>query len=183
MPRLNVCLFFILVLCMDAAVVCGAGQSNPPAQDSSVIRFRSPQLELAARLTEKAVSADKPFALIVDAVPAPRIHVYAPGVTGYRPIALAIEAQDGLTSRGPQYPASEDYYYEPLKEHVRVYQKPFQLVQEFRASPELVRRAARTGAGRVSVKGTLTYQACDDRICFPPRTIPLHWSVSVVAIR
>jgi len=29
------------------------------------------------------------------------------------------------------------------------------------------------------VKGTLTYQACDDTICFPPRTVPLTWTVGI----
>jgi hypothetical protein len=31
----------------------------------------------------------------------------------------------------------------------------------------------------LTIKGTLSYQACDDRICFSPQSVPLAWTVSV----
>jgi len=31
----------------------------------------------------------------------------------------------------------------------------------------------------VTVQAALSYQACDDKICFPPRTIPLTWTVAI----
>jgi hypothetical protein len=52
----------------------------------------------------------------------PRVHVYAPGVTGYKPIALSVQPQPGLLTRGALYPPSEDYHFKPLNEHVQVYQ-------------------------------------------------------------
>jgi hypothetical protein len=38
-------------------------------------------------------------------------------------------------------------------------------------------RAAFSGKPSLTVTGTLSYQACDDRICFNPVTVPLTWTV------
>jgi len=51
-------------------------------------------------------------------------------VSGYKPIALSIDAQPGLIVRSAQYPKSEDYYFKPLNEHVQVFQHAFRVVQD-----------------------------------------------------
>ena len=56
--------------------------------------------------------------------PHPRMHVYAPGVAGYRPVALAIAAQPFVRVLPLAYPPSEIYFFKPLNERVPVYQKP-----------------------------------------------------------
>ena len=56
--------------------------------------------------------------------------MYAPSVTGYKPIALSVQPQPGLLTRGALYPPSEDYRFKPLNEHVQVYQRPFRIVQD-----------------------------------------------------
>jgi hypothetical protein len=38
---------------------------------------------------------------------------------------------------------------------------------------------ATTAAGPAAQTGTLKYQACNDRMCFPPKTIPVNVTVSV----
>ena len=77
------------------------------------------------------------FSLVLDR-PARGIHVYAPSVTGYKPIALSVQPQPGLLTRGTLYPPSEDYRFKPLNEHVQVYQRPFRIVQDvlIDASPQ-----------------------------------------------
>ena len=52
------------------------------------------------------------------------MHVYAPGVAGYRPVALAIAAQPFVRVLPLAYPPSEIYFFKPLNERVPVYQKP-----------------------------------------------------------
>ena len=32
---------------------------------------------------------------------------------------------------------------------------------------------------KVTITGTLNYQACDDKICFPPRSVPMTWTVVI----
>jgi len=33
--------------------------------------------------------------------------------------------------------------------------------------------------GKYNIRGQLRYQACDDRACYPPRNLPLHFEVQV----
>ena len=75
----------------------------------------SPQLEMTSFATDSTVAPGTQFSLVLDVRPARGVHVYAPGVTGYKPIALSVEAQPGLVTRGAQYPPSEDYHFKPLE--------------------------------------------------------------------
>jgi hypothetical protein len=34
-------------------------------------------------------------------------------------------------------------------------------------------------SGELTVKGQFRYQACNDRLCFPPETVPLTWKFLV----
>ena len=64
----------------------------------------SAQLELTSFATDSTVAPGTQLALVLDVRPARGVHMYAPGVTRYKPIALSIEAQPGLVTRGAQYP-------------------------------------------------------------------------------
>jgi peroxiredoxin len=134
-------------------------------------------LELTTYTTDRIAAPGTHFSIVLDVKPAPHVHVYAPGVIGYKPIALAIDAQPGVLIRGAQVPRAEDFYFQPLNEHVFVYEKPFRMVQDVAidASPEGVR--VLNGRDQVTITGTLNYQACDDKVCFTPQTIPLSWTV------
>jgi hypothetical protein len=105
--------------------------------------------------------------------------VYAPGVTGYKPIALAIAPQSALVIRGAQFPASEDYYFKPLNEHVAVYQKPFRIVQDLEIDPSPAAAPALADHAAMTITGMLTYQACDDKVCFNPQSVPLEWTIAL----
>jgi hypothetical protein len=158
-----------LIVALLAGVLL-AGQQPAP---------RRVLLDVVARPPAAAVSAGERFKVALDLTPEPRIHVYAPEVTGYRPIALEVTAQPGVIVRSVTYPRSESYYYAPLKETVPVYQKPFTVTQELVLDGSPAGRAALKGVKSVSVQGTLRYQACDDKICYPPRQVPVTWQVPV----
>ncbi len=49
----------------------------------------SPQLEMTSFATDSTVAPGTQFSLVLDLRPARGVHVYAPGVTGYKPIALS----------------------------------------------------------------------------------------------
>jgi hypothetical protein len=103
------------------------------------------------------------------------MHVYAPGADDYQIITMAIEEQPGIVPRPLSYPPSEIYHFVPLNERIRVYQKPFKLTLGAR-----VESAAGVIAGKgvsITVSGRLEYQACDDKVCFAPVSVPLSWTV------
>ncbi len=147
--------------------------------DVRATTLSSPQLELTSFATDSTVAPGTQFSLVLDVRPARGVHVYAPGVTGYKPIALSVEAQPGLVTRGAQYPQSEDYHFKPLNEHVQVYQRPFRIVQDVLIDPSPQGLAALKDVSSLTIKGVLNYQACDDKLCFTPQSVPLTWTVTL----
>jgi len=147
--------------------------------DVPATRVTSPQLAITSFATDRVVAPGTHFSIVLDVQPAKGIHVYAPGVSGYKPIALVIQPQRWVLIRSAQYPAPEDYFFKPLNEHVQVFQRAFRIVQDVAldASPEA--QAALTDVRSLTLEGTLTYQACDEKICFSPQTVPLTWTLNV----
>ena len=139
----------------------------------------SPQLEMTSFATDNTVAPGTQFSPVLDVRPARGVHVYAPGVTGYKPISLSVEAQPGLVTRGAQYPPSEDYHFKPLNEHVQVYQRPFRIVQDVLVDASPQGQSALKEVTMLTIKGILNYQACDDKLCFTPQSMPLSWTVTL----
>ncbi len=153
--------------------------NNLDVQATSV---RSPQVNVTAYTTDTTVAPGTHFSIVLDITPGPGMHVYAPGVTGYKPIALEVAPEAGLLVRGAQYPPSETYHFKPLNERVQVYQRPFRVVQELTVDPTPQGTAALAGKSQLEITGTLAYQACDDRVCYTPQTVPLRWTVTLRAL-
>ena len=150
--------------------------------DVPATKVSSPQIEITSFATDTTVAAGTHFSIVLDVRPAQRVHVYAPGVAGYKPIALSIDAQPGLIVRNAQYPKSEDYYFKPLNEHVQVFQHAFRVVQDVMIDATPQGQAALKDLTSLTIKGMLTYQACDDTVCFTPQSVPLTWTVSLRAL-
>jgi hypothetical protein len=136
-------------------------------------------IDVRAYPSDATVSAGERFALLVDIVPHANVHVYAPGVSGYRPVALTIAEQPFVRILPMRYPASEIYVFKPLNERVAVYQKPFRLLQEVVLEASRPAQEAFRGRDAITLTGTLEYQACDDRTCFNPVSVPLSWTVAL----
>jgi hypothetical protein len=66
-----------------------------------------------------------------------------------------------------------------LNEHVPVYQRPFRIVQDVMLDPSRDGSLALKDVTRLTITGTFDYQACDDKVCFAPQSIPLSWSIGV----
>jgi hypothetical protein len=120
--------------------------------------------------------------LVVDVTPLTGMHVYAPGATGYRVVALTLDEVPGLRALDTSYPPSETYYFAPLKERVPVYMRAFRLTREVLLDPSPQGAAALGARTSLTVSGRLDYQACDDEICYNPVSIPLSWSFTLEAL-
>jgi DsbC/DsbD-like thiol-disulfide interchange protein len=121
--------------------------------------------------------------LRIDVTPGPRMHVYAPGQQGYIPIALQLDPMPEVRAVHPMtFPAAGTYYFAPLKETVKVYDKPFRLLQDvtLALTPALRQRASAGETLRLT--GSLEFQACDDKVCYRPQTIPVEWTVKLVPL-
>jgi len=67
----------------------------------------------------------------------------------------------------------------PVDEHVAVYQKPVRIVQDLESDPAPGAAPALADRTAMKMTGTLTYQACDDKVCFNPQAVPLEWTIAL----
>jgi peroxiredoxin len=136
-------------------------------------------LQITTYPSDSAVAPGNRFSIALDIRPRSGIHVYAPGAKNYRVIGLSIGAQPFVRTIPLKYPASEIYFFKPLNERVPVFQKPFTLIQEVVLEGTPQAQAALRDKDSVTIAGTLEYQACDDKICYNPASVPLTWTVNL----
>lgn len=136
-------------------------------------------LEALTYATDDVIAPGSLFSLAIDIRPRPGMHVYAPGAASYRVVALKLAPDPRLLLREIKYPPSEIYFFKPLNERVPVYQSPFRLVQELSLNSSREARAALAGSDTVTIRGALEYQACDDKICYVPVSVPVTYTLKL----
>jgi hypothetical protein len=149
---------------------------SPPAAFSTA---ETPHLTLTAAASVEHIVPGQPLSLTIDVAPRRDIHIYAPGKHEYQVIALKLDAQPWLGRVKPIYPTAEIYEFKPLAERVEVYQQPFQLRYELAILSTAEARKLLEGKSSVTISGRLEYQACDDKVCYKPQTVPLSWTLSM----
>jgi hypothetical protein len=151
----------------------GPGPTGRMAQET-----KTPHLVVRTWASDEVVAPGVRFALVAEVTPNDTIHVYAPGQEGYIPVALTLDEDASYSAHPIVYPESTIFEFKPLNERVKVYDQPFRLVQDVTVAltREMRARAAEEGA-TLTIKGRLRYQACDDKVCFIPATVPVEWTV------
>lgn len=145
----------------------------------SATKVTGTHLTLTTYPSDPGVAAGNRFSLALQVQPQAGVHVYAPGASGYKVIKLSLDPQPFVRVLPMAYPPSDIYFFKPLNERVPVFQKPVTLVQELVLEGTAAAQAAYRGKTSLTINGTLEYQACDDRLCFNPVTVPLTWTVSL----
>jgi hypothetical protein len=159
------------------AVADSAAQSA--GTPTATRRVTTDHLQVATFASRAVVTPGTPFALVFDIRPRERMHVYAPGADGYRIITVTLEPNPVLATKPLEYPASEIYHFEPIDERVPVFQKPFRLTLPLAISAAPEQAQAVAALDTLTIKGTLEYQACDDRICFSPKSVPVSYTIGL----
>jgi DsbC/DsbD-like thiol-disulfide interchange protein len=148
-----------------------------------VREIASAQAKLRISASDATAAPGERLTLRIEVTPGPRMHVYAPGQQGYIPIALTLASTPDVSAVHPMvYPEPGTYYFAPLKETVKVYERPFRLIQDVTLSltPSMRQRAAAGGTLRLT--GSLEYQACDDKVCYRPQTVAVEWTLKLVPL-
>jgi len=147
--------------------------------ERAATRVSTDHLNLTTYASDDVVAPGTLFSLVFDVEPRARMHVYAPGAESYKIIGLELDPNPLLTVRSMSFPTSEIYFFKPLNERVPVYQKPFRLIQELALSASRDDRAAIGKLDTLTITGRLNYQACDDKVCFIPASVPVSFTVNV----
>ena len=162
---------------MKSLLLIVALSSSLAAQSAPAIGFRGQATKRPLHATVSAgpdnlgVTPGTRAMLFIDVTPNPNIHVYAPGAKDYISISVKFEPQANVKLGKMTYPKSEMLTL--LDEKVPVYQKPFRLAQEVTVLGSL-----KPGAS-VPLKGTVEWQACDDKVCYPPESADVNWTLTV----
>ena len=159
-----------------SAIMMKLGSASVPVEATKI---SAGHVEITTYPSDPVIAPGNRFALAVKIEPAQQVHVYAPGAQGYKVVTLEVAPQPFVRFLPLAYPSSEVYFFKPLKERVAVYQKPFNLLQEvvLEVSPEAANALA--GQTELRLRGILQYQACDDKQCFNPASVPLSWTLKL----
>jgi hypothetical protein len=90
------------------------------------------------------------------------------------PTVLKLTTPNQLTVADVKYPAGQDVSF-PFSpdEKLSVYSGDFSI-------DTVIKAPANAAAGTYPVTGTLRFQACDHSACYPPKSIPVQFQVTVV---
>lgn len=147
-------------------------------------KVEAPHLDMTLAQTDKAAIPGSRVSLIVEVGLPKGTHVYAPDVTGgYIPIALTLQPPPEIELAAAAYPRPKTLYLDAIKERVPVFEGKFRIVQDVKVagSMDLIKSLGDTGKA-VQVTGTFKYQACDEKVCYPPTSLPVSWSLHVVPL-
>jgi hypothetical protein len=108
------------------------------------------------------------------------MHVYAPEVTGsYIPIEWKISKSGAVLAYDTTFPAFENLHLPAVQETLPVYSGTFRLTRDMTIGQGREIRSFLSAEGELTVEGSFRYQACDDKFCYPPKTIPLKWVLDI----
>ena len=118
--------------------------------------------------------------LILDVELKPKMHVYAPGVQDtYIPVSWKETASNGWTFESVTWPQSRILHLPAINEKVPVYENKFRIVRDVLMGQEKELKAAIGDSTSAAIESVFRYQACDDRVCYPPENLTLKWTVPV----
>jgi hypothetical protein len=149
------------------------------APGEAAVEHRTPHVTLTTRVSNATVYGGSRLALIADLALPPRMHVYAPGVgKPYIPIDWSLAESPAWVAYEARYPKARKLRLEAIQETVPVYEGKVRLIREVKiAQLREAQKFARDG--KLVVEGSFRYQACDDRVCYAPQTIPSRWELTL----
>ena len=120
--------------------------------------------------------------LILDIALPPKMHVYAPGVEGYRPVEWSMAESKSWVVTAPVYPPAKKLRLEAIGETVPVFERTARVTRDLIAGQNAELKPAIGADGSVTVEGVFLYQACDDKVCYVPESVPLKWVFPVTPL-
>lgn len=149
------------------------------AQTGNLIASEAPQGGDFVMLAPVEKAGIKPgvastIALHFRVVPGMHINSHQPTSELLIPTTLKLSAGNDLGVGAIHYPAGQRFSL-PIApdEKLSVYSHDFTITARVSATRTAM-------PGNFTVHGELRYQACDDRSCFPPKTLPVQFDVKVV---
>ena len=164
-----------------AALLLGAAALSAAAPGQSFRKNQPARVSVEARASAPITRTGQALDLALTTTPISGVHVYAPGNPKYIAVSVTVLPVTGLTIGAPVFPGGDDYFFAPLQESVKVYSKPFVILVPVKVTSAFIKARATDTAATVTVTGSVDYQACDNKVCFPPQSQPFSVTVPVKA--
>lgn len=144
---------------------------------------QAPHLQLTAEQSDRVSFPGNLVTLTAEVKLPADVHVYARGTKGYKTVKLAIDSMPDFELRRTSYPPAKDLYLPAIKETVPVFEGAFQIRQDMKVNSTAEFSNSLGPDGKmITIKGKLEYQACDDKMCFMPASVPLEWHLQDLAL-
>ena len=142
---------------------------------ASVAGAQPPRAKVTPLTETATVAAGGETRLALTVSLPPKLHVQAdkPRDPSLIPSVLTVEAPAGVRVTKLIYPHPEDFTLEGQSEPLLVFENEF-------VTGAIVTIDASVAPGDLTIPGRFRYQACDDKMCFQPRTERFEWNVRVV---
>jgi hypothetical protein len=155
----------------------------PELGEEVVSTIQAPHLEVAVQQSDRTGVPGSLITLVTEVRLPPETHVYAPGTRGYKPIELVIQPAPNLKFRPAVYPDSKILFMPAIQERVPVFEGNFRIRQDVTVSSAAEFSSSLGTAGKtLTIHGTLHYQACDNKTCYLPNTVPVEWQLHVLPL-
>lgn len=159
-----------------ASILTGRFGERAPAAGPTATRSR---IRLTPSASATVARGGQHLRLSLEAVLGPRLHAYAPGAPPeFIPVSWTLKPSPAFKAAGPQWPVPEMTQLYGVDEKVPNFSGKFEVSRQITlASQQVLATAAPNG--ELVIEGQFRYQACDDRVCFPPETVPLTWKILI----
>ncbi|MBI3998762.1 MAG: redoxin domain-containing protein [Armatimonadetes bacterium] len=133
-------------------------------------------LRIRTAATDTAVHPGNRFTLFVDLQPRPGVHLYGPAIGGgYQGLEVSLEPAPYLTALPPRYPDADALTLPWTDERLTGYTRPVRVEMDVLLGTRIEMAPLYEAGQGLTLSGTVRYQACDDRTCWPPQATPLTW--------
>jgi peroxiredoxin len=159
------------------------GKLFPELGNEVTDNVQAPHLSLAVEQSDRSTYPGGRVTLSAEVQLPADVHVYSPGVQGYKSIALVMEPTPGMEFTPASYPKAKILYLPAIKEKVPVFEGKFRITQDLKVSSVADFSSSLLPDGRTfAISGKLEYQACDSKICYIPTSVPIRWQVQVLPL-
>ena len=143
----------------------------------------APHLQVAVEQSDRIGVPGSLVTLTTEVRLPPDVHVYAPGTKGYKPIVLVIDSVPEVKFRPATYPRPKILFLPAIKERVPVFEGTFHISQDIRVNTAASFASSLGADGKViTISGKLEYQACDQKICYLPASVPVKWQLQILPL-
>jgi hypothetical protein len=160
------------LLAKDYGMEVSAARATPKAK----------HIQIKTSASTAKVAMGQRILLTVDIEMEKDIHVYAPGTEGYHPVEWNIVETPAAKPHEVTFPTPKILFLPAIQEKVPVYEGKLHLQRDITLGPDKALRAIAGAGTTVPVEGTLRYQACSDRLCYPPETVSLKWMLELTKL-